>query len=276
MNSSIRFPLRIIAVLLLFLSATTVQADTLSRYLPNSASQTHKSAPRLFLSKAKADSFYSAHHYDEALRIYTALLKHHPEDATLLYNQGNCYYRLKDMPHAILSYERAARLNPSDADNRHNLTLARAQTEDKFYSSADLDIAWSFRSFLNTFGIDGWAWLSVFALIGMFAAVLWLRFSMSARMRKGAFALLIVMGAGVVVFNIFALVQHQKLNDHSAAIVMNTTPLLSTPDTTGKTVFTLHGGTKLSLRDTTLPAWTEVSLSDGRKGWVQNKDIANI
>ena len=57
---------------------------------------------------------------------------------------------------------------------------------------------------------------------------------------------------------------------------MTTTKLMSTPDTTGTNLFTLHGGTKVSLSDTTLPTWTEVSLSDGRKGWVSNKDFEKI
>lgn len=226
--------------------------------------------------KAEADTLYARHHYEQAQQAYARLLKRNPNDATLLYNQGNCYYRLKDIPHAILCYERAARLNPSDADNRHNLTLARAQTQDKFYSSSDLDIVYSFRSFLNTFGTDGWAWLSVVALALALASVLWMRFSLSPRTRKVAFASILLMGVLVIVFNVFANLQHRKLTDHSAAIVMKTTKLLSTPDTTGTNLFTLHGGTKLSVSDTTLPAWTEVSLSDGRKGWVANKDIEPI
>lgn len=226
--------------------------------------------------KAEADTLYARHHYEQAQQAYARLLKQHPNDATLLYNQGNCYYRLKDIPHAILCYERAAKLNPSDADNRHNLTLARAQTQDKFYSSSDLDIVYSFRSFLNTFGADGWGWMSVVALAIGLAAILLMRFSGSSRTKKVAFATILLMGALVIVFNIFANLQHRKLTDHSAAIVMATTKLLSTPDTTGTNLFTLHGGTKLSLRDTTLPGWTEVSLSDGRKGWVSNSDIEPI
>lgn len=228
------------------------------------------------LNKAEADTLYSRHHYEQAQQAYASLLKQHPKDATLWYNQGNCYYRLKDIPHAILCYERAARLNPSDADNRHNLTLARAQTQDKFYSSSDLDIVYSFRSFLNTFGTDGWAWLSVVALAIALAAIVVMRFSWSPRTRKVAFAAILLAGVLVIVFNLFANLQHRKLADHSAAIVMKTTPLLSTPDTTGTNLFTLHGGTKLSIRDTTLPAWTEVSLSDGRKGWVANSSIEPI
>lgn len=230
----------------------------------------------LRLQKAYADTLYVQHHYAEAAEAYAELLKARPHDAQLLYNLGNSYYRLKDIPRAILAYERAAKLNPSDADCRHNLGLARAQTQDKFYSSSDLGIAWSFNSFVNTFGAAGWSYLAVAMFALLLAGVLVLRFAGTRRLKKIAFAVILVALVCIIVFNIFAAIQRRKYSDHSAAIVINTTKLMSTPDTTGTNLFTLHGGTKLSLSDTTLPQWTEVSLSDGQKGWVSNKDIEKI
>ena len=57
---------------------------------------------------------------------------------------------------------------------------------------------------------------------------------------------------------------------------MTTTPLRSTPEKEGTILFTLHGGTKVKLTDTTLPLWSEVQLSDGRQGWILNKSKENI
>ena len=56
-------------------------------------------------TKAEADTLYSQHHYAEAAKAYSELLKGHPHDVQLLYNIGNCYYRLKDIPHAILAIQ---------------------------------------------------------------------------------------------------------------------------------------------------------------------------
>ena len=88
--------------------------------------------------------------------------------------------------------------------------------------------------------------------------------------------MIMLSATGLVLSNIFAFTQHRRFTDRSGAIIMTTTPLRSTPDTTGTAIFTLHGGTKVTLTDTTLPAWSEVVLSDGRKGWVFNKDKENI
>lgn len=226
--------------------------------------------------KAQADTLYSQHHYAEAAEAYRQLLRHHPNSAQLHYNLGNSYYRLKDIPRAILSYERAAKLNPSNADCRHNLTLARAQTQDKFYSSSDLDIAWSFNSLLNTFDTAGWAWLGVASFAAMLAAIVVMRFSNRRKVKKAAFVAILLAALCIILFNIFALIQRAKHRDHSAAIIINTTKLMSTPDTTGTNLFTLHGGTKVSLTDTTLPSWSEVTLSDGQKGWIDNDDMEKI
>ncbi len=226
--------------------------------------------------KSQCDSLYSAHLYDKALAGYEALLKHDAQNPDLLYNVGNCHYRLKHLPQAILYYERAARLNPSDDDVRYNLTLARAQTEDKFYSSSDLGVVYSFNSFVNTFGTDGWAWLSVVAAALLVAAIIVVRFSTRKPLRRTAFTVIFLSVVGIIVFNVFAFIQRSKYVDHSHAIVMQTTSLMSTPDTLGTTLFILHGGTKVLLPDTTMPAWSEVSLSDGQEGWVQNTDIDKI
>lgn len=227
-------------------------------------------------AKAECDSLYSSHLYDEALKGYLALAELQPQNPDLLYNIGNCYYRLKEIPKAIVYYERASRINPSDTDIRHNLTLARAQTEDKFYSASDLDVVYSFNSFINTFDTDGWAWLSVVAVVILLCSITIVRFCTAKGVRRTAYGGIVVSICGIIVFNIFALVQRNKYNNHSQAIVMATTKLMSTPDTTGTRLFTLHGGTKIELTDTTLSAWSEVSLPDGQEGWVKNSDIEQI
>ena len=227
-------------------------------------------------TKNGADSLYLHHHYDKALWQYNMLLKKYPQDYNLLYNAGNCYYRLKKIPEAILSYERAVRYSPSDRDLRHNLTMARAQTADKFYSATDLELIYSFNSFVNILSTDGWAMVSVLCLLAVVCCAYFRRLSGNKLLRKGSLVMIMLSATGLVLSNIFAFTQHRRFTDRSGAIIMTTTPLRSTPDTTGTAIFTLHGGTKVTLTDTTLPAWSEVVLSDGRKGWVFNKDKENI
>jgi Ca-activated chloride channel family protein len=45
------------------------------------------------------------------------------------YNLGNTYFRGQDLPKAIDAYKQALRLNPNDADAKHNLELALQQQQ---------------------------------------------------------------------------------------------------------------------------------------------------
>lgn len=53
------------------------------------------------------------------------------QDANLLYNLGNAYFRNAKLGFAIYYYKSALRLNPNDADIQHNLAYAQAMTKDK-------------------------------------------------------------------------------------------------------------------------------------------------
>jgi len=60
-------------------------------------------------TKADVDKLYQKGNYMQAVKGYEKLLKQ-GESAALYYNLGNSYYRLDNIPHAVLSYERAQRL----------------------------------------------------------------------------------------------------------------------------------------------------------------------
>ena len=59
-------------------------------------------------TKSDVDKLYQKGNYAQAVRGYEKLLEQ-GESAALYYNLGNCYYRLDNIPHAVLAYERAQR-----------------------------------------------------------------------------------------------------------------------------------------------------------------------
>ena len=78
-------------------SADTIAADAQS--FSFASDSTHAE-----VSKALADSAYSAGEYATAIDLYERLLTD-GESAVLYYNLGNAYYKMDDMSHAILNYE---------------------------------------------------------------------------------------------------------------------------------------------------------------------------
>lgn len=68
---------------------------------------------------AQADSLVSAgnkyymdREYNMAVESYSQVLKMGYEASSLFYNLGNAYYKLNNLPKAILFYEKARVLNP--------------------------------------------------------------------------------------------------------------------------------------------------------------------
>lgn len=69
---------------------------------------------------------------DAAASFQRSLLKgNFPNEAVAFYNLGNAQFQLRDLTAAIESYEFSLRLNPHDADAKHNLALALQLLEEQ-------------------------------------------------------------------------------------------------------------------------------------------------
>ena len=79
------------------------------------------------VSMEQADSVYRKKNYKAAAELYEKIIKEKGVSVTAYYNLGNAYFRQKEYAKAILNYERALRLAPSDEDVRFNLAVARSK-----------------------------------------------------------------------------------------------------------------------------------------------------
>src|SRR5512135_2733550 len=59
---------------------------------------------------------FTAGNYKEALQAWTEIYNTGYRSANLDYNIGNAYFKLNDVPNAILFYERAYLLDPANED----------------------------------------------------------------------------------------------------------------------------------------------------------------
>jgi SH3-like domain-containing protein len=50
----------------------------------------------------------------------------------------------------------------------------------------------------------------------------------------------------------------------------------STPSESGTALFVLHEGHKVEIKDSTMKAWKEIRLEDGKVGWVPDAAIEVI
>ena len=69
--------------------------------------------------------------YEKAIEEYSVIIDGGEYSMKLYYNLANAYFKLGKMGKAILYYNKALRIAPSQDDIRHNLALAEAQTKDR-------------------------------------------------------------------------------------------------------------------------------------------------
>lgn len=228
------------------------------------------------IDKATADSAYIRGEYATAIQIYEALLE---EGVSLVvyYNLGNSYYKSEEIAKAILNYERALLLDPGNGDIRANLEIARAKTVDKEEIVPELFfITWG-KSMLNLLSVDGWAKLGATSFILMLGMVALFLFGRSSLLKKISFGLGLFLLLLVVVTNSFASIQKKKLIKRDTAIVMTpSVTIRSTPSESGTSLFILHEGKKVTIKDNTMSEWKEIVLEDGKVGWIATKEIEII
>ena len=89
---------------------------------PLDYSQAAPAEPEAMLEKA--NQHYMDQEFDKAAALYEQILGTGKESAQVYFNLANAAYKLNDIPKAILNYERAKLLDPSNEDIDFNLRVA--------------------------------------------------------------------------------------------------------------------------------------------------------
>ena len=80
-----------------------------------------------------------------------------------------------------------------------------------------------------------------------------------------------------VVSNVFSAQQKQLRLERNQAIVL--TPSItvrSTPSESGTSLFVIHEGHKVEIKDNSMHEWKEIELEDGKVGWIPASSIEII
>ena len=228
------------------------------------------------VTKAEADSAYVRGEYQQAIKDYEALLKQ-GASADLYYNLGNAYYRTENITRAVLNYERALLLSPSDRDIRFNLQMARSKTIDKIIPEQEMFFVTWYRSLISLASVDGWARTALISLaLAIMLALVYL-FSDRIWLRKVGFFGAFLMVAVFLCSNLFAHQQKQQLLHRKGAIVIApAVTVKSTPAQNGTDLFILHEGAKVTITDASMKDWKEIRLADGKEGWIETRQIEFI
>lgn len=242
-------------------------------FFPASAEDNMEHYERVF---ARANEFYSAGKFDSALVLYQSIVDAEYESEVLYYNLGNSCYKMKNIPAAILYYEKAKKLKPDDADVFFNLQLANQQITDKIEPLPELFVTRWWKGMISSMSVDGWGkWTLVFFFYSVIMLTLFI-LSASAGFRKTSFW----SGLAGVILSAFsfsiALKQEKLLTKNNEAIVFApSTTSKSSPDENSTNLFVIHEGTKVKILEK-LNEWIKISIADGNIGWIDAGDVREI
>lgn len=228
-------------------------------------------------SKTLADSLYAQKLYNDAAICYKGVLDNNMESLDVLYNLANCYYRLGQLPEAILFYERVLKYDPSNEDAKVNLSLSYLKTTDKYEETNIMFYDKWFNNIKNSLSSNSWATISIILFVFfilMLALFLW---GKDIKLKKIGFYFSIIFFIICIVTNVLAFSQKNDAISKEYAIVMiPTLNVKSTPSDNGTNIFVLHEGAKVRITDSTMKNWVEIDFDTKGKGWVPSEAIEAI
>lgn len=224
----------------------------------------------------KANDAYSMGQYETALNDYIEIEKNGYHSYRLYYNMGNAWYKTGNMGKAILYYEKALKLNPAGEDALNNLQIAKLQTLDKIDVLPEFIVSTWIKDIRNLMSSNGWGYTTV----GLFAVVcillLLFKFAPTTGGRKLSFVLACVVFLFFIFAVLFAFSLRAKAKSEDNAVVMvPVSNVKSAPNSTGNNLFILHEGSKVEILEQA-GKWCRIEISDGRQGWLEEKDIEVI
>lgn len=273
-------------VLLIGLSASTFAAEssdtllTLSPQTDSSVLQGAAPASRpesvdsLWAAGVQA---YSESRFKDASELWEAIGAQGFESAALSCNIGDAWFKQGNYPRAILHYERALKLDPSCPDARYNLEFTSGFVQDRIEPVPEFILKSLARKVCYLLRSDAWAGIFLLLFAGALAlGLVFLLSRTSAGRRAGFYAGLVLLLFSLCALG-FSIWQKSDYGKADSAIVMApVSSVKSSPSgSSAKDLFILHEGTKVRLLDE-VGSWKNISLADGRQGWIPAGDIEVI
>ena len=214
--------------------------------------------------------YHTASEYYEAIRALGL------SSVKLYYNLGNAYFKEGRLGKSILNYRRALRRAPGSDDIRYNLGVAEARTKDNIEAIPEFFLTEWVRGVRHTMSCTAWSVFSLAALVCALSLFLVYLLARRLTLRKTGFYGTLIAFVLFILTTWFALGERREMLDDSQAVVMSlSTAVKSSPDKSATDLFVLHEGTLVEITNR-LDDWCEITIADGKKGWLESKTIETI
>ncbi len=219
---------------------------------------------------------YKSGNFQLAIEKYDSVLASGFCSSELYYNTGNAYFKQGRLGYAVLNYERALSLSPSDEDVLFNLKITRARLKDNISPTPQFFLYTWLNSLVLFLSADGWTYLLMISLF-VFAILVYLFiYASSTKLRKlfliGTVSVLLIVISSIVLITF----RYKSDTKKDWAVITNLIVQAKfAPSNSEKDVFVIHEGLKVKI-DEVESDWYKIRLSDGKVGWVAKNCLVII
>lgn len=220
---------------------------------------------------------YADGRWADAIASWESISEMGLESEELYYNLGDAFFKNDDIAHAVLFYEKCLKLNPANADARHNLEFVNGMVQDDIEVIPEFFLKLVGRKMCWLLSSDAWSALFLVLFAATLALVLLFFLGGSSAVKKTAF----ICGIVSLVLSLFCISfafwqrNDYSKNDHAIVTVAVTSVKSSPGSDSAKDLFILHEGTKVKILDE-VGRWLNIELADGRQGWLGSADLEVI
>ena len=224
----------------------------------------------------KGGDYYRNGEYDKAIETYEEILNDGYEGTALYYNLANSYYRIGKLGYAILNYERALKLSPTDEDAKHNIAFANLSTIDRIQPLPKFFIFDIWEAILGMFSVNGWSYLAYFLYIILLMFIAYYFFVKTIFQQK----VILFSGLGVLIIlaltvSLLVVKVNREKTEKSGVVVVQSVTVKTSPDIKSTDTFIIHEGLKVKLEEE-LDDWLKIRLADGKVGWLLAENVEEI
>ena len=223
-----------------------------------------------------SNELYISGEYQKALNGYLSILDKQINNQLLYYNIANSYYKLNQLGYARVYYEKTKLYDPGDLDVNHNLKIINSKLIDDIQVVPEFFLIKVFKQYCNWLSLNQWVWVFFVLLYLVLVLCLFFIFSTSFYFKNILLRLLFIF-IPLFVLSSTALIYSNKIfNSTNYGVLVSPNEYVKiAPSKESDDYFIIHNGIKFKIIDS-LGVWTRILLTDGKDGWIQNKNFIKI
>ncbi len=209
--------------------------------------------------------------FQEAAKAYEALLLNDHRNGHVLYNLALSYYRAGDNGRSMGAILAARNLLPRDPDIKSNLKFLEGGLQDKLSAAPEFSTAERLLNFWVG-GVSVKELLTANVVASVIAAIVLILMFVVGRLKKYRFVALWILALPMLTAAL--LTTKLALETNWGAVTADGTKVFSGPSASNTLLFNLNTGAPVELSSESNAGFRMVRISDGKKGWIAESDLA--